>query len=160
MPHSLDVRVFITVIELYFPAFCVSSGRCPEVPANRPARCWESIWCQTPQVCTDEKRTLIIAKYQIHNWDDFISPQGGNSVQFHSMQAVLEHKTTTTMTTSSRREWIYCTHMLSPWTKFYTSLMSINPHFSCHVITKPPCPSDIHTFFKQTDTHTLVLLSL
>lgn len=32
---------------------CVSSGRCTEVPANCPSRCWESVWCQTSQVFID-----------------------------------------------------------------------------------------------------------
>lgn len=41
---------------------CVSSGCCSEVPANSPAWCWESVWCQTPQVSLPLK-THTLAPY-------------------------------------------------------------------------------------------------
>lgn len=152
LPHFLDIRAFITVIKLYFRVFCVSSGRCPEVPAKRPTWCWKSIWCQTPQVCTVKKKILIISKTQIPNSDNFICPQGGNSVQFPSLQADPIHKTMTTMTRGSISCTPVCYHLCTNCT--CASLMSINPDFACYMITKTPCQSAKHTFFTQTRTQT------
>lgn len=34
---------------------CGSSGCCSQVPSNCPAWCWESVWCQTPEVSWTRK---------------------------------------------------------------------------------------------------------
>lgn len=50
--HCLQVLINLLFV-------CVWSGCCSEVPANSPPRCWESVWCQTPQVLLALKYLFI-----------------------------------------------------------------------------------------------------